>query len=191
LILILGSGGEDEVKTDASKNLRQPEPAPVAAAPVQSKPEFNANLNVQDYVDADKEYQEELAEEDLEIEVETAMDEMDEAEEEEIEINDSMLVAAVKSAQDNLKFYLGKVLGSNEEETQDDDATSEDTSADVKLSDEQLDAIAQEISEKLENEVKTEFREKADEITEEKVGEIDQVIAEDRNAGLDAEEVRP
>jgi hypothetical protein len=42
----------------------------------------------------------------------------------------------------------------------------------------------------LEEEVKNEFRAKADEIAEEKVSEIDQVIVEDRNAGMGAEDVR-
>lgn len=188
MFLILGSGGgggEDEIKLDNSKNLRQPEttsfvpvPAPVPAV-ADSTPQLN------------NEYLNELEEEDLEIEVETAMEEMDEAEEEEIEVNDSMLVAAVKSVEDNVKFYLGKVFGSgeDEDEAEDDDESSGDTSEDVRLTGEQLDDIANKISERLEDSVKTEFRARADEITEEKVGEIDQVIAEDRNAGLGAEEV--
>lgn len=104
------------------------------------------------------------------------------------QVNDSMLVSAVKSVEDNLKFYLGKVFGSDEDT--DDDATSGDTSADIKLTGEELNEITKEISQKLENEVKTEFRQRADEIADEKVGEIDTVIAEDRNAGLDADEVR-
>lgn len=115
---------------------------------------------------------------------------MDQAEEEEIEINDSMLVSAVKTVEDNLKFYLGKIFGSDEEDgddAQDDD--EEETSADVTIGTEELDVIANEISNKLEEEVKTEFRERADKIAEEKVDEIDQIITEDRQAGLDAEEV--
>ena len=185
LILGSGGGGEEEIKLDKSKKLRQPETTPIVPvpAPVPAVSDNTAQLN--------DEYQKELEEEDLEIEVETAMEEMDEAEEEEIEVNDSMLVAAVKSVEDNVKFYLGKVFGSgeDEDESQDDDESSGDTSEDVKLTGEQLDEIANKISERLENSVKTEFRARADEITEEKVGEIDQVIAEDRNAGLDAEEV--
>jgi hypothetical protein len=186
MMLVIGSGGDDEIKPDTSKNLRQPEP-PAAVVP-QPQTNTNVELSTEDYVtaDADKEYRDELAEEDLEIETETAMDEIDEAEEEEIEINDSMLVSAVKSVEENLKFYLGKVLGSDEDSGDDDEDA---TSADVTLSGDDLEVITKEISEKLENEVKTEFRARADEIAEEKVGEIDQVIAEDRDAGLDAEEV--
>jgi len=193
--MIMGSGGgHDEIEPDSAKNLRLPEQQPGVVAP-QPNPILDADNQFQenyDDHDDDKVYQEEMAEEVLEIEVETAMDEMDEAEEEEIEINDSMLISAVKSVEDNLKYYLGKVFGSGEDiaEEDDDDVTSEDTSADVKLTGEQLDAITQEISEKLEKEVKTEFRTKADEIAEEKITEIDQMIAEDRDARLDADEVR-
>jgi hypothetical protein len=186
MMLVIGSGGDDEIKPDVSKNLRQAEP-PAAAVVPQPQTNTNVEQNTNDYetADADKEYRDELAEEDLEIEAETAMEEIDEAEEEEIEINDGMLVSAVKSEEENLKFKLGKVLGSGEDSEDDEDATS----ADVKLSGEELEVISQEISEKLEKEVKTEFRARADEIAEEKIGEIDQVIAEDRDAGLDAEEV--
>ena len=185
-ILIIGTGGSDD-KQSASKNLREPE------KPALVIPEVNTNAQyTQEYDNTDdKEYQDELAEEDLDREVEDALDEMDEAEEEEIEINDSMLVSAVKSVEDNLKFYLGKIFGSDEEDGEDaQDDDEEETSADVKIGAEELDAIANEISEKIEDEVKTEFRERADEIAEEKVDEIDQIITEDRQAGLQAEEVR-
>jgi hypothetical protein len=186
MLLVIGSGGDDEIKPDVSKNLRQAEP-PAAAVVPQPQTNTVVEQNTKDYAtaDADKKYRDELAEEDLEIEAETAMEEIDEAEEEEIEINDGMLVSAVKSEEENLKFKLGKVLGSGEDSEDDEDATS----ADVKLSGEELEVITQEISEKLEKEVKTEFRARADKIAEEKIGEIDQVIAEDRDAGLDAEEV--
>ena len=185
-ILIIGTGGSDG-KQSTSKNLREPE------KPALVIPEINTNTQyTQEYDNTDdKEYQDELAEEDLDREVEDALDEMDEAEEEEIEINDSMLVSAVKSVEDNLKFYLGKIFGSDEEDGEDEqDDDEEETSADVKIGAEELDAIANEISEKIEDEVKTEFRERADEIAEEKVDEIDQIITEDRQAGLQAEEVR-
>ena len=105
MLLVIGSGGDDEIKPDTPKNLRQSEPP---AAPSIPQPDISNTVNTPDYatadLDADKQYQEELAEEDLEIETEAAMDEIDEAEEEEIEINDSMLVSAVKSVEDNLKW---------------------------------------------------------------------------------------
>ena len=84
MLLIIGSGGDDEIKPDTSKNLRQPEPP---AAQVIPKPDITNVVNTPEYatVDADKEYEDEIAEEELEIETEVAMDEIDEAEEEEIE----------------------------------------------------------------------------------------------------------
>lgn len=42
------------------------------------------------------------------------------------------------------RFYLGKVFGSDED-TQDDDASSGDTSADVKLSGDELNEITKEV----------------------------------------------
>jgi hypothetical protein len=174
-MLILLSGGDDTPQ-EPPKNLRSPAeqasvPSPTAVQ-IQQEQE-PAQLNIPDTSSANvgdmDEYNNEIAEEELEIEVEVAMGEVDEAEEEEIEVNDSMLVTAVKAVEDNVKFYLGKIFGSGEEgeeedESEDDDATSEDTTKDVKLSGEQLDEIAKKISDKLEEEVKTEFREKADEV---------------------------
>lgn len=207
IILVLASGRDETTQDVPTKKLRsQAEEAPTSA--VQKQQEVTKNVgfegentapftapdlysNVGDYTSAYNDDAE--AEEELEMDVEAAMEEVDEAEEKEIEINDSMLISAVKSVENSIKFYLGKVFGSDEEEEgedADDDATSEDSSEDIKLSEEQLNTIAQKISDKLEEEVKNEFRAKADEIAEEKVSEIDQVIVEDRNAGMGAEDVR-
>ncbi|KAL7489122.1 hypothetical protein ACHAW6_014708 [Cyclotella cf. meneghiniana] len=206
IILVLASGRDETTQDVHTKKLRsQAEEAPTSA--VQKQQEVTKNVgfegentapftapdlysNVGDYTSAYNDDAE--AEEELEMDVEAAMEEVDEAEEKEIEINDSMLISAVKSVENSIKFYLGKVFGSDEEEEgedADDDATSEDSSEDIKLSEEQLNTIAQKISDKLEEEVKNEFRAKADEIAEEKVSEIDQVIVEDRNAGMGAEDI--
>ena len=52
-------------------------------------------------------------EDNLDIEIDNVMADVDEAEEEEIEINDSMLVSAVRNMEDNVKFYFGRIFGGN------------------------------------------------------------------------------
>mmetsp|Transcript_18408 Transcript_18408/g.36575 ORF Transcript_18408/g.36575 Transcript_18408/m.36575 type:complete len:397 (+) Transcript_18408:205-1395(+) len=132
----------------------------------------------------------EEAEEELETEISNARVDVDYAEEEKIEINDSMLVSAVRTMEDNAKFYLGRVFGFGSDDDDDDDfEDSSETSEDVKLTEEQLDLIAKKISERLETDVRKEFRAKADAITEEKVEEIEQVVEEDRDAEMDAHEI--
>mmetsp|Transcript_233 Transcript_233/g.299 ORF Transcript_233/g.299 Transcript_233/m.299 type:complete len:289 (-) Transcript_233:41-907(-) len=130
----------------------------------------------------------------LDEEIDFVIAEVDEAEEEEIEINDSMLVSAVRNMEDNVKFYFGRIFGSTEGDSSDfvDDfnESEDETSADVQLTDEQLDLIAKKIADRLEADVKKDFRDKADVIAEEKVEEIDQVIHEDRNSDMNAKKVR-
>lgn len=112
-------------------------------------------------------------EEDLDEEIDFVIADVDEAEEEEIEINDSMLVSAVRNMEDNVKFYFGRVFGNTEGDSSDfvDDfnESEDETSADIQLSDEQLDLIAKKIADRLEADVKKDFRDKADVIAEEKV----------------------
>ncbi len=112
-------------------------------------------------------------EEGLDEEIDFVIADVDEAEEEEIEINDSMLVSAVRNMEDNVKFYFGRVFGNAEGDSSDfvdDFNDSEDeTSADVQLSDEHLDLIAKIIADRLEADVRKDFRDKADVIAEEKV----------------------
>ncbi|KAL7467293.1 hypothetical protein ACHAXS_007547 [Conticribra weissflogii] len=140
--------------------------------------------------DGDENDDDNEAEEELEAEIGNAMMDVDVAEEEEIEINDSMLVSAVRTMEDNAKFYLGRVFGFGGDDDDDDDfEDSSETSEDVKLTEEQLDLIAKKISERLEADVRKEFRAKADAITEEKVDEIEQVVEEDRDAEMDAREI--
>lgn len=109
----------------------------------------------------------------LDEEIDFVIAEVDEAEEEEIEINDSMLVSAVRNMEDNVKFYFGRIFGSTEGDSSDfvDDfnESEDETSADVQLTDEQLDLIAKKIADRLEADVKKDFRDKADVIAEEKV----------------------
>jgi hypothetical protein len=124
------------------------------------------------------------------------MADVDEAEEEEIEINDSMLVSAVRNMEDNVKFYFGRIFSGNGDGDSSDfvddlaDSEDEETSSDIKLSDEQLDLIAKKIADRLEADVKKDFRAKADGIAEEKVEEIDQVINEDRHADMDTRKIK-
>ena len=135
-------------------------------------------------------------EDNLDIEIDNVMADVDEAEEEEIEINDSMLVSAVRNMEDNVRFYFGRIFGGNGDGDSSDfvddlaDSEDEETSSDVKLSDEQLDLIAKKIADRLEADVKKDFRAKADGIAEEKVEEIDQVINEDRHADMDTRKIK-
>jgi hypothetical protein len=133
---------------------------------------FNDNERVSaSYDDEDNEEEEE---EELDEEIDTVMADVDEAEEEEIEINDSMLVSAVRNVEDNVKFYFGRVFGKADDASSDfiddfNDESEDETSADIQLSDEQLDIIAKKIADRLEADVKKDFRAKADVIAEEKV----------------------
>ena len=136
---------------------------------------FNDNEMISSY---DEEDDSEDSEEDLDEEIDIVMADVDEAEEEEIEINDSMLVSAVRNMEDNVKLYFGRIFGNNEDASSDfiddlNDESEDETSADIQLSDEQLDIIAKKIADRLEADVKKDFRDKADVIAEEKVeGEI-------------------
>ena len=130
---------------------------------------FNDNERVPSYDDEDSEDNEE----ELDEEIDTVMADVDEAEEEEIEINDSMLVSAVRNMEGNVKFYFGRVFGKADDASSDfiDDLneSEDETSEDIQLSDEQLDIIAKKIADRLESDVKKDFRAKADVIAEEKV----------------------
>eukprot|EP00984_Skeletonema_dohrnii_P005614 scaffold1980_cov120-Skeletonema_dohrnii-CCMP3373.AAC.3 len=132
------------------------------------------------------------SEEDLDEEIDTVLADVDEAEEEEIEINDSMLVSAVRNIEDNVKLYFGRVFGDTEDASSDfiDDLneSEDETSADIQLSDEQLDLIAKKIVDRLEADVKKDFRDKADVIAEEKVEGT--VINEDRKSDMDANKIK-
>jgi hypothetical protein len=169
-ILLIAASGRDGRDASAN-NLRSPaDGAPSSVVPNErggaidvqgsKKTEHADTGDVKSTYDDDA-----VAEEELEMQVEVAIEEVDGAEEEEIEVNDSMLVSAAMSAGETAKSYLGTLFGSvGEESTDNEGAKSEDYSRDVELSGEQLDEIVQEISDKLEEEVKSEFRAKADEV---------------------------
>ena len=121
--------------------------------------------------------------EDLEAEVEKMFNYIEMAEEDEIDTNNSMLSSAVKTMDDSIKFYLGRVFGYGEDrddDDDDDDDSVKDDADDIKLTEEQLDTIAKKISERLEREAKLELKTKADSVKEEKVKEVKQVLAEDK-----------
>lgn len=119
---------------------------------------------------------------DLEREVEKMFSFIDMAEEDDIDTNNSMISSAVKTMDDSIKFYLGRVFGYGEDldDDDDDDDLVRDDADDIKLTEEQLDAIAKKISERLEREAKLELKTKADAVKEEKVKEVKQVLAEDK-----------
>jgi len=119
---------------------------------------------------------------------------VDMAKEDEIDNNNSMLASSIQSMEDSIKYYLGGVFGhgDNEEDDDDDDDDAADfssVSADVKLSEEQLDVIAKKISQRLEEDARKEFRLRADSIETEKVHEIEGVMSEDKRQHLDAKDV--
>lgn len=159
-------------KIDLNEKYEQLE---VSAPGAYGASKFNDNEMISSY---DEEDDSEDSEEDLDEEIDIVMADVDEAEEEEIEINDSMLVSAVRNMEDNVKLYFGRIFGNNEDASSDfiddlNDESEDETSADIQLSDEQLDIIAKKIADRLEADVKKDFRDKADVIAEEKVeGEI-------------------
>ena len=119
---------------------------------------------------------------------------VDMAKEDEIDNNNSMLASSIQSMEDSIKYYLGGVFGygdNNEEDDDDDDDAADfsSVSADVKLSEEQLDVIAKKISQRLEEDARKEFRLRADSIETEKVHEIEGVMSEDKKQHLDAKDV--
>ena len=196
LIFSAGSGSGENKKHKRAKNLRNkaetlPEAEAAAAKTAMAKIEMNekyAQLNdAHAAYEGDSADDEMEAEDELQREVEGAFDGVDMAEEDLIESNYSVLSSAVQTAQENVRFYLDKLFGTDEA-FDDDDAMSE-TSADVQLTEEQLDLIAKKISERLEADAKNAFREKADSVKEEKASEIDMVVAEDRNAEMNARQI--
>eukprot|EP00986_Skeletonema_menzelii_P015308 scaffold11486_cov134-Skeletonema_menzelii.AAC.6 len=173
-------------KIDLNEKYEQLE---VSAPGAYGAEKYNDDKTIPSYDDDDED-----SEEDLDEEIDIVMADVDEAEEEEIEINDSMLVSAVRNMEDNVKLYFGRIFGNKEDASSDfiDDLneSEDETSADIQLSDEQLDIIAKKIADRLEADVKKDFRDKADVIAEEKVEEIDQVINEDRKSDLKAKKIK-
>ena len=101
-------------------------------------------------------------------------------EEDAVEANSGILQTAIKSVDVNVRYYLKRIMGGGSEEDDDDDDEFS-SSADISLSEEQIDKIAQKISEKLEKRVKDQFREKADSIADEKNQSIEEIVEEDHN----------
>ena len=131
-----------------------------------------------------------LDEDDIEREVGRVADDVMLAEEDEVESKESMLLSSVQSKGESVTSYLMQVFGYEDDSLDDDDTAMTDTSADIELSEEQLDVIAKKISDRLAVDVKSDFRKKADDIAEGKVSEIDMVVAEDKGLRVSAQEVR-
>ena len=131
-----------------------------------------------------------LDEDDIEREVGRVADDVMLAEEDEVESKESMLLSSVQSMGESVTSYLMQVFGYEDDSLDDDDTAMTDTSADIELSEEQLDVIAKKISDRLAVDVKSDFRKKADDIAEGKVSEIDMVVAEDKGLRVSAQEVR-
>lgn len=132
-----------------------------------------------------------MDEEDLDREVERAFSGVDMAEEDEIDSNNSILTTAMQSMEESVKLYLGKVFGYGDDDDDDDDdaAAMAEASADLHLSEKQLDAITKKIADRLERDVKTEFRARADSVREEKERQISGVLAEDKKARMNTREI--
>lgn len=126
----------------------------------------------------------------LDAELGRVQNELAIAEEDEIESNYSILTSAVQTVEESVKYYLGGVFGyGDEDDEEDDDSVMSESSADIKLTEEQLDVIAEKISARLALDVKTEFRSKADAMAEEKIIEIDKVVFEDKDANMNVREI--
>jgi len=205
LVFSVGSGSGEGKKQKRAKKLRNnaetmPEVEVEKLQHINNKIELNekyAQLNdahamFEDSEDASLNNGAMEDEDDLDREVERVFGGVDMAEEDEIDSNNSMLTTAVKTMEESVKFYLGRVFGYGEDEDDDDD--DDDTamtgaSADVKLTEEQLEMIAKKISDRLDLDVKSEFRAKADSVKEKKVSEIQNVVAEDRDARMNARQI--
>ena len=107
----------------------------------------------------------------LDNEVERVFQGVGMAEEDEIDSNSSMLTTAVKTVEDSVRSYLGNLfgLGDEDDDDDDDDFTSQSGDVNVKLTEDQLNIIAQKISERLGQDVQDDFRKKADNVKEGKI----------------------
>ncbi|EJK46629.1 hypothetical protein THAOC_34692, partial [Thalassiosira oceanica] len=190
LLLAIGSsdGDTDSKKRKRAQKLRnRAENAPEQI--VQKQAELNQQADAEEIYESlndtfdveDSMVIDELAAEDeLEVRVEEVHYEVELEEEDAVEANSGVLQTAIKSVDENVRFYLKRVMGGGSEEDDDDDDEFS-SSADISLSEEQLDKIAQKISEKLESKVKDQFREKADSIADEKNQSIQEIVEEDHN----------
>ena len=107
----------------------------------------------------------------LEDAISDAVADLDDAEEEELLANQSMLSQTVKKMEDVFKFGLGKLFGNS-------------------VDDEEMAKIANEVSERLEEEVQDEFRKKADELADKKVEEIEDIVELDEDAKINSKAIR-
>jgi len=190
LLLAIGSsdGDTDSKKRKRAQKLRnRAENAPEQI--VQKQAELNQQADAEEIYESlndtfdveDSMVIDELAaENELEVRVEEVHYEVELEEEDAVEANSGVLQTAIKSVDENVRFYLKRVMGGGSEEDDDDDDEFS-SSADISLSEEQLDKIAQKISEKLESKVKDQFREKADNIADEKNQSIQEIVEEDHN----------
>jgi hypothetical protein len=107
----------------------------------------------------------------LEDAISTAMMDFDEAAEEELQANQSMLTQGVKKVEDLFKFGLGRLFGN----TIDNDEMAD---------------IAKEVSDRLENEVQDDFRNKAFALADEKAEQIEEIAEADEEVRMDTKAIR-
>jgi hypothetical protein len=97
--------------------------------------------------------------------------------------------------EDSISSYLERAFGYGDDddddvEDDDDDAAAvSDASSDVKLTEQQLDAIAKKISERLELDARAEFKSKAGIVKAEKKDVIKSVLEGDRRKRMDVRDV--
>jgi len=136
-------------------------------------------------------------EDDLEVEVQNVLADVDMVELREVDTYNSMLATAVRTMEDSISSYLGRAFGygnderrGHDDDDDDDDAAAvSDASSDIELTEQQLDAIAKRISEKLELDAKAEFRSRADSVKAMKKDEIKSVLEEDRRTNMNARDI--
>lgn len=190
LLVIASSGGETKKKRKRAQNLRnRAENAPEQIVKIQA--ELNRQAEIEEtYESLNNEFDVEdsmvidemAAEDELEGDLEKAHYDVELEEEDAVEASNGVLQTAIKSVDENVRYYLKRVMGGGQDDDDDDDDDGfSSSSADISLSEEQLDIIAQKISEKLESRVKDSLREKADSIADEKNQSIEDVVEEDHN----------
>jgi hypothetical protein len=209
IVFVHNSEGERKKKKRAQKLRNKAEIMPEKAVQklqtainkVELNEKISSLVDAHEAYEDDASYSEDTAlvndvmkdEDDLEEEVQMLKADVELAEQNEIDTKNYMLTTAVKSMEDSIMSYLGRVFGYEDDDQEDDDddaANVSDSSADIKLTEEQLDGIAKKISERLELDAKNEFKAKANSVKVEKQNEIENVLAEDRQAQMNARDVR-
>eukprot|EP00550_Attheya_septentrionalis_P010686 CAMPEP_0198303026 /NCGR_PEP_ID=MMETSP1449-20131203/56676_1 /TAXON_ID=420275 /ORGANISM="Attheya septentrionalis, Strain CCMP2084" /LENGTH=471 /DNA_ID=CAMNT_0044005507 /DNA_START=21 /DNA_END=1436 /DNA_ORIENTATION=- len=139
---------------DGANHMSKPAVKSALRSPQQSQDTSHAVADEED---------DDLADEDVDYAIHDAVGNMKLAEEEEVEVNQSMLQQAVEVATDGVKFALGSLFGNS------DDVTEED-----------MEGVATEVATQLTEEVEEEFQREANAIMDKKGKDLEDDISADK-----------